>query len=69
MSEQLSLDELDQRKSEIDKMDRMDMARFIRFAPSAHVILQNKELWKYFQERFEAMGGWSSEVSKEIGWS
>lgn len=61
--------EIKEFKAEIDKMSQYEMARFIRFAPIGHVIFRKDHpLSDYFGEQFQELGGWTPEISKELGW-
>lgn len=53
-------------KDRIDKMDRVEMARMIRFGESSDLIFHGDN-YKYFLERFNFLGGMSPEISKKIG--
>ncbi len=53
-------------KAEIDALSRVEMARLHRFAPSGHPMFQ-AEAGRYFEERFNGLGGFSPEISKAIG--
>ena len=53
-------------KKLIDSWDQEQCARFYRTAPSEHEIIQNKELFDYFMERFRKLGGMTPEISKKI---
>lgn len=59
-------------QQEIDKinnMSRVEMCRLWRFAPVGHPYFNvSKPYNKVFKERFEKLGGFSPEISKEIGW-
>lgn len=57
----------EQQKAQIDAMDRTGMARYWRFAPLGASLLQG-DAGDYFQKRFAELGGFSPEISKEIGW-
>lgn len=54
-------------KAKIDGMSRMELARMWRFAPPGEPLLQGKT-GKYFEERFNSLGGFSPEISKALGW-
>lgn len=54
-------------KDEIDKMSHVDMATFLRFAPIGHPIFDSQDdLYDYFQDRFQKLGGWTPEISRLI---
>lgn len=53
-------------KHYIDSLSREDIARLWRFAPAGHPLFQG-EVGEYFKERFLSLGGFSPEISKEIG--
>lgn len=56
-------------KAEIDKLDYLTMARLLRFSkPGGVTFFGHEETWAHFKNRFQAFGGWTSEISKEIGW-
>jgi hypothetical protein len=54
-------------KAKIDAMSREQMARMWRFAPVGHPMFQG-EVGEYFVKRFNELGGWTPELSKQIGW-
>ena len=62
--------EIQEIKKSIDKMSQEDCARLHRFAPSGHPIFNknNGDLYDYFQAHFKKMGGFTPEISKQIGW-
>ena len=43
------------------------LAYFLRFAPSDHVAIQTPEIFSHIQKLFNDFGGWTPEVSKQIG--
>ena len=50
-------------------MSQIEMARLWRFAPSGHLYFGgDKELSEYFENRFRALGFFTPEISKQIGW-
>ncbi len=57
----------EQLKKEIDSMSQEDMAYKWRFAPSGDPMFQD-EAGDYFEKRFKELGGFTSEISKRIGW-
>lgn len=56
-----------EQKARIDSMSRIAMARMWRFAAVGEPLLQG-EAGEYFGKRFASLGGFSPEISKEIGW-
>jgi hypothetical protein len=54
-------------KAAIDKLTQLEMARLWRFAPSGSIYFQ-RDACSYFRERFIALGGFTPEISKQIGW-
>lgn len=55
-------------KGRIDQMSHQAMARLWRFAPAGHPCFDTRlPLFKYFQERFQKLGGMTTAVSKAIG--
>lgn len=55
-------------KAAIDKLDQYQMARLKRFATAGHLFFSNTRINDYFEKRFEALGGMTPEISKQIGW-
>lgn len=68
MNNQINLKE---ELNKINKMNHLEMAYLKRFAPSGHIYFSSlyPELINEFKERFEAFGGMTSEISKQIGWN
>lgn len=58
---------MDDWKKEIDAMSRIELARRWRFAPAGDTFWQG-ERGAYATERFKALGFFSPEISKTIGW-
>lgn len=54
-------------KEKIDAMSRREIACKLRFGKSGDELFKG-ENYAYMKERFEKLGGWSPELSKEIGW-
>lgn len=56
-------------KAEIDQMSHAELAGLQRFAPAGHPVFDSSlPLYAYFKERFDSLGGMTSEVSRRIGW-
>jgi hypothetical protein len=56
-------------EKEINNLSRYDMCRLTRFAPVGHKYFDKQQpYWKYFEKRFKELGGFSSEISKDLGW-
>lgn len=58
-------------KAQIDAMSRTEMCRLWRFAPAGHPCLTGLEpgtAGHYFSQRLKSLGGFSSEISKQLGW-
>ena len=54
---------------EINRMSREEMCWLWRFAPSGHLYFRSDlPLYDIFKKRFDALGGFSPELSKKIGW-
>ena len=53
-------------KKRIDEMSRIEMARAWRFASIGDPLFQG-EAGDYFAKRFAELGGFSPEISKELG--
>jgi len=64
---------------QVEAADRIQLARWWRFLPSPgesaigcknfpDVFAGEAAIQKRIMERFEAMGGWTPEVSKQVGW-
>lgn len=54
-------------KARIDAMSRTEMARKWRFTDCGDPLFQ-REAGAYFKKRFDELGGFSVQISKEIGW-
>ena len=53
----------------INSMSRVAIAHLWRFAPPGHPYFDNtKPFYPILKKRFEELGGFSPEISKEIGW-
>ena len=53
----------------INNMSREEMCSLWRFAPVGHKYFQRGNgLTEAFDKRFKDLGGFSSEISKNIGW-
>lgn len=61
-------EETQQEMDQIRRMSHAAMARLWRFAPAGHIYF-NKTLpfYEVFDQRFKALGGMTSKISKEIG--
>jgi hypothetical protein len=53
-------------KAAIDSMDRFSLCQKWRFAPVGEPLLQG-EAGDYFKDRMIKLGGFSPEISKELG--
>ncbi len=60
-------EEIEQAKSAIDQMSRIDMARLWRFHSGGHPYFR-EPLAVYFKTRFDSLGGFNPDISKAIGW-
>jgi hypothetical protein len=52
-------------EKEIDKLDHYEMAKLRRFAPPGHIYFCD-DLYLYFENRFQNLGGMTPEISKAI---
>ncbi len=53
----------------INNMSRLDMARMWRHTPAGHIYFDCAlPFYEIFKNRFNELGGFSPEISKEIGW-
>ena len=56
-------------KTTIDEMSQTEMCHLYRFAPSGHpYFVRGNPQADYFEKRFKELGGFTAEISKEIGW-
>ena len=54
---------------EINALSQVEMARLWRFSPSGHIYFDmNEPYYDIFKARFHELGGFTPEISKEIGW-
>ncbi len=61
--------EITEAKAAIDKLTQIEMARMWRFAPAGHPYFDSTlPLSEHFKKRFQELGGFSSEISKALGW-
>jgi len=62
--------EIERFKQEIDKMNQEEMAKIFRFSKDGHPYfrLDYPNLIKYFNDRFERLGGMTKKISEKIGW-
>jgi hypothetical protein len=61
--------ELEQLRIEISQMSHYQMARRYRYAPSGDPMFRfDLPLNRLFMERFKQLGGWTPEISKQVGW-
>lgn len=69
MAKNYSKDEITAIYKDIDNMSHFAMASLYRFAPSGHPYFdKNYPFNEYFMKRFNELGGWTPEISKEVGW-
>ena len=54
--------------AELQQMDLVDLLRLKRFAAAGHVVFCDKELCAAFNARVAELGGFTPEISKEVGW-
>ena len=67
--EELSKEEIEKYLKQIENMSHSEMASLWRFAPVGHPIFnRNYPLYNIFKIRFDSFGGFTPEVSKDIGW-
>ena len=63
-------EEIEVERQKIDNLSQLEMARLWRFAPQGHPYFSAKlPLFEHFCARFEALGGFTPAISKEIGWT
>ena len=61
--------EITEAKAVIDSMSLVEMARVWRFSHVGHPYFDRRTpVCDYFLERFQRLGGWSAELSKQVGW-
>lgn len=64
----MSSAEREEEIEKINKMTQVQMARLWRFAPVGHKYYADPVLFRVFEKRFKQLGGFTVEISKEIGW-
>lgn len=57
----------DEDKNTIDKMTQFELCEMWRFAVSGEPLLQG-DTGKYFKKRLNELGGFTPEISKQLGW-
>jgi len=55
-------------QEQVEKADREQLARWHRFLPCPETT-EEADIMEEIEERFEAMGGFTPELSKKIGWT
>ena len=67
--EMLTREELEAEKLKINGMTQLDVCRLHRFALCGHPsFITGTELHKHFKKRFTELGGFTPEISKQLGW-
>jgi len=63
----MTREEIDQHKSDIDKLSQFEMATLWRFSPSGHPYFNTEynEIHEHFVSRFD---GFTPKLSRAIGW-
>jgi hypothetical protein len=56
-----------EQKAKIDSMTQKELCSKWRFAPVGDLLLQG-DTGDYFAKRLKEMGGFTPEISKELGW-
>jgi hypothetical protein len=64
----MTKEEIQVHKDNIDKLTHEEMCRMWRFSPSGHPYFQKGEVFDHFEKRFNDFGGFTSTISKKIGW-
>lgn len=65
----MNIDQLELYRIQIRNLTQLQMARLWRFAPVGHPYFDRRfGLLGVFQERFLKLGGFTSQISKQIGW-
>ena len=60
---------VDPEVEKINSMSQYEMASLWRFAPSGHPWFDGtKPYFKIFDKRFKELGGFTPEISKQLGW-
>ncbi len=61
--------ELEEIEKEINGLSQYEMCRLTRFAPVGHKYFDKRKLyWEVFKKRFNELGGFTPEISKNLGW-
>lgn len=54
----------------INNLSRFEMCELYRFAPIGHIYFDcTLPFYDVFQKRFKELGGFSPEISKQLGWN
>jgi hypothetical protein len=56
-----------EQKRRIDAMSQYDLCRMWRFSPFGEPLLQ-AEAGDYFKDKLKERGGFTPEISKQLGW-
>ena len=56
-------------EKEIDSLSQHEMCRLVRFAPVGHKYFdKSKPYQELFKKRLSELGGFTPEISKDLGW-
>ena len=56
-------------EKEINSLTQYEMCRLVRFALTGHKYFDiSKPYYELFKKRLEELGGFTSEISKKLGW-
>lgn len=59
---------IQEQKNRIDDMTQYDLCLYLRFMPSEHPFVQDRELSDHFSKALQKAGGMTTAMSKMIGW-
>ena len=66
---ELNNEEIEKYKNQIENMSHSEMSILWRFAPVGNPIFDRRyPLYDIFKKRFDDFGGFTPEISKDIGW-
>jgi hypothetical protein len=66
---ELKLEQFKQKLDTINSLTKEEMARIIRFGTHEDLMQFTLDRHNYLLDKFERLGGWTPQLSKQIGWN
>lgn len=65
---ELKLEQFQEKLKTVNSLSKEEMARIIRFGTYSELNQYTLDMHNYLLDRFEQLGGWTAQLSKQIGW-